>query len=267
VAADLRRRHPADATRDRAAERTAIGPLARREFWLHVPSGRLWAFELTGDDIVAHAGPFATRLADAVRADDLAYDADGATLDWAQQHRVEFEPYTAAAGGARAAAGTAPPPASDETLADLLGDARRTTGAEAGTVYVREGSTLRFAASYNDVLEARLGHQPARQQLTTYGLPLTERSIASYVLLTHTPVNIPDAYDIAPEAPYAFNPQWDRRNDYRTRSILAMALRDADGRVFGVLQLINAPAAFDEDTVRRTGLLLARWAPRLGRHR
>jgi hypothetical protein len=132
---------------------------------------------------------------------------------------------------------------------------------------VRQGTTLRFAASYNDVLETRLGHQSARQQLTTYGLPLNERSIASYVLLTHAPVNIPDAYEIAPEAPYAFNPQWDRRNDYRTRSILAMALRDADGHVFGVLQLINPPAPFDEDMVRRTGLLLASWAPRLGRHR
>lgn len=231
-----------------------------------MPSGKLWAFELTGDDIVAHAGPFTPRLFDAVNANDLAYDADGATLDWARQHRGEFERYTSATS-ARASTDTRTGPASDETLAALLADARRTTRAEAGTVYVREGSTLRFAASYNDVLETRLGHQSARQQLTTYGLPLNERSIASYVLLTHTSVNVPDAYNIAPEAPYGFNPQWDRRNDYRTRSILAMALRDADGRVFGVLQLINPPAAFDDDMVRRTGLLLAAWAPRLGRHR
>jgi hypothetical protein len=232
-----------------------------------VPSNKLWAFELTGDDIVAHAGPFTTRLADAVRAEDLGYAADPATLDWARQRRGEFERYTADASRPRPGTAPAITPATDETLAALLADARRTTRAEAGTVYVREGTSLRFAASYNDVLETRLGHQSARQQLTTYGLPLTERSIASYVVLTHTPVNIADAYDIAPEAPYAFNPQWDRRNDYRTRSILAMALRDADGHVFGVLQLINAPAGFDEETVRRAGALLADWAPRLGRHR
>jgi hypothetical protein len=156
---------------------------------------------------------------------------------------------------------------SDETLAALLADARRATGAEAGTVFLREGTTLRFAASYNDVLETRLGHQAARQQLTTYGLPLNERSIASYVALTHTPVNIADAYEISASALYAFNPAWDRRNDYRTRAILAMPLRNADGHVFGVLQLINAPAGFDEDLVRRTGSLLADWAPRLGRQR
>jgi hypothetical protein len=232
---------------------------------LHAPSGRLWAFELRGDDIVAHAGPFVSRLSDAVGVDDLAYDANPATLEWARQHRDEFEPYR---GGAPHAA-AAPTTATDVTFRELLADARRTTGAEAGTVFVRDGATLRFAASYNDVLEGRLGHGVAQQQLTSYGLPLGERSIASYVLLTHTPVNIPDAYAIPPEAPYAFNPQWDRRNEYRTRSILAMPLRDADGRVFGVLQLLNPPEgfAFDDELVRRAGLLLADWAPRLGRRR
>jgi GAF domain-containing protein len=232
-----------------------------------VPSGKLWAFELSGDDIVAHAGPFAARLSEAVNVDDLAYDADRATLEWARQHRAEFQPASAAAAGAAATASA--PPLSDATLAALLADARDKTGAEAGTVFVRDGTTLRFAASYNDVLARRLGQPGAQQQLTSYGLPLNERSIASYVLLTHTPVNIPDAYDIAPEAPYTFNPQWDRRNEYRTRSILALPLRDADGQVFGVLQLINPPGgfAFDEALVRQAGMLLADWAPRLGRRR
>jgi len=89
------------------------------------------------------------------------------------------------------------------------------------------------------------------------------------VLLTHTPVNIADAYAIPPGAPYTFNPQWDRRNEYRTRSILALPIRDADGHVFGVLQLINPPGgfAFDESLVRQAGVLLADWAPRLGRRR
>jgi GAF domain-containing protein len=231
-----------------------------------VPSGRLWAFELSGDDIVAHAGPFTARLSEAVNVDDLAYDADRATLEWASQHRTEFQP--ASGSGATTPASTASP-LSEATLAALLADARDKTGAEAGTVFVREGTTLRFAASYNDVLATRLGHAAAQQQLTSYGLPLNERSIATYVLLTHTPVNIADAYAIPPGAPYTFNPQWDRRNEYRTRSILALPVRDADGHVFGVLQLINPPGgfAFDESLVRQAGVLLADWAPRLGRRR
>jgi GAF domain-containing protein len=214
---------------------------------------------------VAHAGPFAARLSEAVNVDDLAYDADRATLEWARQRRAEFQPASAAS----AAATTTAPLLSDATLAALLADARDKTAAEAGTVFIRDGTTLRFAASYNDVLAKRLGQSGAQQQLTSYGLPLNERSIASYVLLTHTSVNIPDAYGIPPGAPYTFNPQWDRRNEYRTRSILALPLRDADGHVFGVLQLINPPGgfAFDEALVRQAGMLLADWAPRLGRRR
>ena len=231
-----------------------------------MPSGRLWAFELSGDDIVAHAGPFTARLSEAVSVDDLAFDADRATLEWARQHRTEFQP---ASGAGAAAPGSTASPLSEATLTALLSDARDKTGAEAGTVFVRDGTTLRFAASYNDVLAKRLGHAAAQQQLTSYGLPLNERSIASYVLLTHTPVNIADAYAIPPGAPYTFNPQWDRRNEYRTRSILALPVRDADGHVFGVLQLITPPGgfAFDESLVRQAGVLLADWAPRLGRRR
>jgi GAF domain-containing protein len=264
VAADVRRRHAPHAPDHRATEWPGIGPLARRVFWLHGPSGKLWAFELSGDEIVAHAGPFAARLSEAVNVDDLAYDADRATLEWARQHRSEFEP----SGVSTVAASTAPP-LSEATLSALLADARDKTRAEAGTVFVRDGTTLRFAASYNDVLATRLGQTGAQQQLTSYGLPLNERSIASYVLLTHTPVNIADAYAIPPGAPYTFNPQWDRRNEYRTRSILALPVRDADGQVFGVLQLINPPGgfAFDDSLVRQAGLLLADWAPRLGRRR
>ena len=232
-----------------------------------MPSGKLWAFELSADEIIAHAGPFTARLTEAVNVDDLAYDADRATLDWARQHRAEFRAASANDPTARPERPAAP--LSDTTLAALLADAREKTGAEAGTVFVRDGARLRFAASYNDVLAARLGEAGAREQLTSHGLPLGERSIASYVLLTHTPVNIPDAYDIATGAPYTFNPQWDRRNEYRTRSILALPLRDADGHVFGVLQLINPPGgfAFDEALARQAGLLLAAWAPRLGRRR
>ncbi|HZI80141.1 MAG TPA: hypothetical protein VFD69_11550, partial [Vicinamibacterales bacterium] len=124
-----------------------------------MPSGKLWAFELSGDDIVAHAGPFAARLSDAVNVDDLAYDADRATLDWARQHRTEFR--TAAAAGAATSPAPTAPPLSDAALAALLADARDKTGAEAGTVFVRDGTTLRFAASYNDVLARRLGQASA----------------------------------------------------------------------------------------------------------
>src|SRR2546422_713507 len=88
----------------------------------------------------------------------------------------------------------------------------------ARALVVRDGGAMRFAAAQNEVLERRLGLEEARRRLVRDPLPLDERSIASYVLLTHLPVNMPNAYDIPVEMPYVFNPQWDLGNDYVTRS-------------------------------------------------
>ena len=65
-------------------------------------------------------------------------------------------------------------------------------------------------------------------------------SIASYVVLTRATVNLGDAYEIPMDRPYSLFREVDRKADYQTRSMLATPLRDAHGRVFGVLQLINA---------------------------
>jgi len=59
-------------------------------------------------------------------------------------------------------------------------------------------------------------------------------------MLTRSTVNLRDAYEIPVDRPYTLFREVDRNADYRTRSMLAMPLRDGKGRVFGVLQLINA---------------------------
>ena len=50
---------------------------------------------------------------------------------------------------------------------------------------------------------------------------------------------LPDAYAIPMDRPFTLFRQVDTKADYQTRSMLALPLRDAHGRVFGVLQLIN----------------------------
>src|SRR5438552_13747172 len=78
----------------------------------------------------------------------------------------------------------------------LLTEARRLTRAEAGTVYLREGDRLRFAAVQNDVLARRFGTDEARRRLAAEPLALVEPSVASYVALTRGVVNLPDVYEI-----------------------------------------------------------------------
>jgi GAF domain-containing protein len=105
---------------------------------------------------------------------------------------------------------------------------------------VRRGDALDFVAVQNDVLAQQVGEDEVRRRVGAKPLPLAENSIASYVMLTRSTVNLRDAYEIPVDRPYTLFREVDRNADYRTRSMLALPLRDGKGRVFGVLQLINA---------------------------
>lgn len=131
-------------------------------------------------------------------------------------------------------------PSRERALELLLSHARRLTRAEAGTIYVRKSDSLRFVVAQNDALARRPGADAAPHSLGDKPLLLDERSIASYVAFTRATVNEPDVYEIPPERPYVFDRRMDVTLGYRTRSMLAMPLRDARGRMWGVLQLINA---------------------------
>jgi len=123
--------------------------------------------------------------------------------------------------------------------ARILTEARRFTHAEAGTLYLREGDRLRFAAVQNDVLAQRLGEQEM-SRLFQADLPLSEPSLAGYVALSRDILRLPDAYDIPTDRPYAFNRAIDAETSYRTRSVLVVPLIEPTGNVIGVFQLINA---------------------------
>lgn len=60
------------------------------------------------------------------------------------------------------------------------------------------------------------------------------QGVAGWVALNDELVNIPDAYEDS-----RFNPEVDRRTGYRTRSILAGPVKDLEGGIIGVVQVIN----------------------------
>jgi HD-GYP domain-containing protein (c-di-GMP phosphodiesterase class II) len=90
---------------------------------------------------------------------------------------------------------------------------------------------LRFKLAQNDTVEV-----PFREVT----MEVDENSIAGYVALTGEIVNIPDAYDIPADVPYTINRSFDEESGYRTRSILAVPIRNQKDKIVGVLQLINA---------------------------
>ncbi|MCZ7645150.1 MAG: GAF domain-containing protein [Planctomycetota bacterium] len=60
------------------------------------------------------------------------------------------------------------------------------------------------------------------------------KGLAGFAARTGRKVNVPDAY-----ADERFNPEVDRRTGYRTRTVLAMPLRDHKGEILGVIQCLN----------------------------
>src|SRR5207302_11401232 len=77
----------------------------------------------------------------------------------------------------------------------LLTEARRLTRAEAGTVYLREGDRLRFAAVQTDVLARRFGTDEARRRLAAEPPARVGPSAAGYAAPTRGLVNPPVVYE------------------------------------------------------------------------
>ncbi len=137
----------------------------------------------------------------------------------------------------------------NQLLTLILTESRQFTNAEAGSLFVREGSQLRFSVSQNELLEKRKKAEAKSQKkapeivpstFTGFYISLDKSSLAGYVGVTGKVLNIPDAYKIPAAKEYKFNRSFDEKNNYRTKSLLIVPMKDASGNVVGVLQLINA---------------------------
>lgn len=120
----------------------------------------------------------------------------------------------------------------DRLLEKIVKEARGFTGADAGTLYLVEGESLKCVVVQNDSLRrcSKLDLPP---------VPLSPEYVSAYVALVGKVVNIPDVYSSKD-----FNFEGPRRYDaltgYRTKSMLVVPMRDHRSRTIGVLQLINA---------------------------
>ncbi|MBL9140556.1 MAG: GAF domain-containing protein [Phycisphaerae bacterium] len=137
----------------------------------------------------------------------------------------------------------------------ILAEARSLVRADAGTIFVREGDTLRFAFSQNDLMET--AGRTANARFSGLVVPVNNRSIAGWCAASAEMVNISDAYALEPHSEFSFDRSYDAVTGYRTRSVIAVPLRNASDTVLGVLQLLNAKDAegmprpgFDKDDER-----------------
>lgn len=94
---------------------------------------------------------------------------------------------------------------------------------------------LRFKLAQNDTVAV-----PFRE----VAININEKSVAGYVALTGEIVNIEDAYHLPLDVPYSINRKFDEDSGYRTKSILAVPIRNQKDKIIAVLQLINAKRDF-----------------------
>ncbi|MEJ2235224.1 MAG: GAF domain-containing protein [Syntrophobacterales bacterium] len=125
------------------------------------------------------------------------------------------------------------------TLLELIvREVRGFTRADAGSLYSIDRNQLRFEVAQNDTLAARKNE--VYESFRPYPMPLDKTSIAGYVAITGETLNISDVYELAGDEEYRFNPAFDDRNRYRTRSMLVVPIRTHQNEILGVLQLINS---------------------------
>ena len=110
----------------------------------------------------------------------------------------------------------------DKLLLLILDVATRSIFADRGTLYLVDDNTNELwskVAQGNNMVEIRL--------------PMG-KGLAGYVAKTGETVNITDAYQDP-----RFNPEIDRKSGYKTHNVLCMPMRNKDGRIVGVFQLLN----------------------------
>lgn len=122
----------------------------------------------------------------------------------------------------------------------ILQRCRELTRADAGSLYLVDETAdkqriLRFEVAQNDSVQSSF------RKLT---MPLTDESIAGYVALTGRTLNLEDAYRLPEGAPFRFNDTFDRQTGYRTKSMLVVPMRNHEGDIIGVVQLINRKRSF-----------------------
>ena len=135
----------------------------------------------------------------------------------------------------------------DALLEGILIAAKNITHADGGTLYrmTEDGSALRFEIMRTNSLDLFLGGTTGRSiefpalQLIGPDGGFNDSMVATYAAIHDRTVNIADAY--AEEGfDFTGTRAFDARTGYRSQSFLTVPMKNHDGEVIGVLQLINA---------------------------
>ncbi len=127
----------------------------------------------------------------------------------------------------------------EKLLKSILLEAIKLTSADSGSV-----ALLGYGAELQKLEEKKLTffiNENTSKQLdfTRSTITVDEKSLSGYAVLSKEILNIPDAYQIPANKPYSFNQGFDVKNGFRTKSMVIVPMKNASGKVLGILSLLN----------------------------
>ncbi len=130
-------------------------------------------------------------------------------------------------------------------LETILTAAKTITNADGGTLYRVFDEQLKFEIVLNDSLNIAMGGTTGNE-VPFYPIPLRQSDgaenttmVAAYAALRDETVNIADAYT-AEGFDFSGTRNFDKKTGYRSMSFLTIPMKNHDGEIIGVLQLLNA---------------------------
>ena len=134
-----------------------------------------------------------------------------------------------------------------QLMETILLEAKGLSNADGGTLYLSdEVGNLKFEIMRTDSLKIAMGGTTGKE-ITFPPVRLFDpetgkenrANIASSAALTGESINIPDAYD-SKDYDFSGTKKFDEGTGYRSKSFLAVPMKNSQGEVIGVLQLLNA---------------------------
>jgi len=130
-------------------------------------------------------------------------------------------------------------------LETILVAAKNITNADGGTLYRSDEDKLKFEIVLNDSLGIKMGGTSGNS-IPFYPIPLHQENgvkntsmVAAYAALNDETVNIADAYT-AEGFDFSGTRNFDKKTGYRSTSFLTIPMKNHEGEIIGVLQLLNA---------------------------
>lgn len=139
----------------------------------------------------------------------------------------------------------------DALLEKIVLYARDLTSADAGTLYLLSDGRLEFTILQNESLGIFKGGVTGRE-IELKPVEMNDTSVSAFAALRKKTVRIADVY-VSDEFDFTGPRHYDAITGYRSRSMLVVPMMDHEGRVIGVLQLMNALTNEGEVTVFTDG--------------